>query len=305
MIFSYNGRYRLYGERMKNVAKFAAGSVLAAAFFASVESTAWAQSDAQQCAAAAEQAQAARDEGKYRRAREQLFLCSRDVCPGAIKKDCVEWLGQIDSLAPTVVFGAKGATGDVTDVKVQMDGVTLTERLDGKPVAVDTGEHTFKFERNGAVKEEKVLIGAGQKGRTISVSFAPVVVAMTTERPVPVTTHKEDVSDQSRMIPVYVLGGVGVIGLASFAFFGLSGRSDVSDLEKSCKPNCAQSDVDHAHTKLLVADISLGVGVVSLGVAAYLFFTRPRTETPSAVSGVTFDAGPLAGGAAARFFGRF
>jgi hypothetical protein len=36
-------------------------------------------------------------------------------------------------------------------------------------------------------------------------------------------------------------------------------------------------------TKLLVADVSLGVSVVALGAAAYFFFTRP-TETQLAAS---------------------
>ena len=48
------------------------------------ETVAWAD-DREQCATAAEQAQSLRDEGKYRRAREQMLVCARDVCPGPIK----------------------------------------------------------------------------------------------------------------------------------------------------------------------------------------------------------------------------
>jgi hypothetical protein len=125
-------------------------SVLAAA--ALVPAAAHAD-DREQCITSAEQAQTLRDEGKYRRAREQMLVCARDVCPAAIKSDCGKWLDTLDREAPTVVFGARDAGKDVTDVKVSMDGVVVAERLDGKAQLVDTGEHTFTFERGGAVKE--------------------------------------------------------------------------------------------------------------------------------------------------------
>src|SRR5205085_7733457 len=73
--------------------------------------------DREQCANAAEQAQSLRDEGKYRRAREQMLVCARDVCPGPIKSDCGKWLDQIERDAPTVVFGARDNGKDVTDGK--------------------------------------------------------------------------------------------------------------------------------------------------------------------------------------------
>src|SRR5689334_21873446 len=85
--------------------------------------------DREQCATAADQAQQLRDDGKYRRAREQLLICARDVCPAPIKRDCLEWLAQVESTAPTVVFGAKDGAKDLSDVKVYVDGAAVTERL--------------------------------------------------------------------------------------------------------------------------------------------------------------------------------
>src|SRR5690349_6560913 len=79
--------------------------------------------DRELCANAAEQAQSLRDEGKYRRARDQMLICARDVCPGPIKSDCGKWLEQVERDAPTVVFNAQDAGRDVTDVKVWVDGV--------------------------------------------------------------------------------------------------------------------------------------------------------------------------------------
>ena len=125
----------------------------------------------EQCASAADQAQQLRDEGKYRRAREQLIICARDACPAPIKRDCLEWLSQIESTAPTVVFGAKEGTKDLSDVKVSVDGVAVTDSLDGKPVQMDLGKHTVKFEYRGQTKEEDIIVGAGQKNRNVTMTF--------------------------------------------------------------------------------------------------------------------------------------
>ncbi len=270
----------------------------------------------EQCAGSAEQAQQLRDEGKYRRAREQMLVCARDVCPGPIKSDCGKWLTELDRDAPTVVFGARDNKGsDVLDVKVSMDGAPIQERVDGKPVLVDSGEHTFKFEsKDGSVKEERVLIRAAEKARPIIATF-PGAAAPEKEK------EKDKLPDdgggngkEGSIVPALVVGGIGVVALGSFAVFGIGGKNDVDDLQK-CKPNCAESDVDSARTKLIIADISLGVGVVALGVAAYMYFTRPTIETKVQTgmqpksekkSGfIHFDARPLAGGGYAGIGGAF
>lgn len=269
--------------------------------------------DREQCGAAVDQAQQLKDEGKYRRAREQLLICARDVCPGPIKSDCGKWLSDVDRDAPTVVFGAKDNKGDLTDIKVSMDGVMIADHLDGKPVLVDTGEHTFKFEaKDGSAKEEKVLVKAAEKSRQISVVFGP---ATPTPPPDNGGTTSGDKSEGGSIVPAIIVGGIGVVALGFFAGFGLAGKSDVDDLQK-CKPYCSEDKVDSARTKLIVADISLGVGIVALGVATYMFITsRPKGDVKADVKAghldhtfftdLKVDGGPVAGGAMGGFSTRF
>lgn len=285
-----------------------------------VEGVAFAAPDErEQCAASAEHAQQLRDEGKYRRAREQMLVCARDVCPGPIKSDCGKWLTELDRDAPTVVFGARDNKGsDVLDVKVSMDGAPIQERLDGKPVLVDSGEHTFKFEsKDGAVKEERVLVRAAEKARPIIATFPSAADAIGDNNkgggsgagdkgPTTAATGRGSV------VPALVVGGIGVAALGSFAVFGIGGKNAVDDLQK-CKPNCPEADVDSARTKLIIADISLGVGVVALGVAAYMFFSRPTVDTSKVQTAVQtkkkdwlrIDGGPIAGGGYAGIGGSF
>jgi hypothetical protein len=69
-----------------------------------------------------------------------------------------------------------------------------------------------------------------------------------------------------------VLGGAGALAVVSFATFaglGLSARS--SD---HCATGCAPAQYDDVMTKLRVADASLAVGIVALGVATVLYLTR-------------------------------
>lgn len=251
--------------------------------------------DREQCASAAEQAQSLKDEGKYRRAREQTLMCARDVCPTVIKSDCSKWLDEIEREAPTVTFGAEESGKDLTDVKVSMDGVVLTERLDGKPQVVDAGEHTFLFEHGGDRKTEKVLVRAGEKGRPIIVAFGPQAS----------TAPPPSADREGSLAPVIAVGAIGLIGIGSFAYFGISGKNQVDDLQ-SCKPHCAESDVDKARTKLIIADISLGVGVVALVIAGVMYFTRSSSaEAKAKTTGLLFDVAPTRGGAAAALGASF
>lgn len=272
--------------------------------------------DREQCAASAEQAQQLRDEGKYRRAREQMLVCARDVCPGPIKSDCGKWLTELDRDAPTVVFGARDNSGtDILDVQVSMDGALIQERLDGKPVLVDSGEHTFRFEsKDGAVKEERVLVRAAEKARPLIATFpSPVVPDKDKDKDSGGGGGSPPATESGSLVPTLVVGGIGVVALGSFAFFGISGKNAVDDLQE-CKPTCSEEKVDSARTKLIIADISLGVGVVALGVAAYMFFTRPTVDTSKVEastgakkkqSWLRLDGGPIAGGGYAGLGGRF
>lgn len=237
-----------------------------------------------QCISAYERGQKLKQESKLSRAREQLILCMREGCPALLRSDCEQWFKEVEEAMPSVVIDAKSKGADVTDVKVRLDGALVAERLDGTAIQVDPGNHVFVFEAGqGPRVEQRVLIRVGEKNRPIHVTFAAedkVVQKPPASRPIPVLT--------------WVFGGLGVAALGSFAYFGLTGKSEADDYQ-SCKPYCDQGEVDRTHNKLIAADVSLGVGVVSLGVATYLLLTRPEQEAgPSAR--IRLHAVPMLGG---------
>jgi hypothetical protein len=100
------------------------------------------------------------------------------------------------------------------------------------------------------------------------------------------------------------LAGVGVLGAAGFAYFGITAKSDLDNLRQTCAPNCAKSDLDAVKQKAAIADISLGVGVVALGAAAWVFFANGGTS-PAPTPAAVLDVRPTPGGAVASFGRRF
>ena len=241
--------------------------------------------DKQVCLNAFDSAQQLRIDGKLRLAREQLASCARTECPPLVRQDCGRWLNEVMGSLPSVVVGARDGRGrDLLAVRVSIDGAVVSEALDGKPILVDPGAHKFRFETPGsAAVDEHLLIRAGEKNRVLTVDFAPrPVVSPTSSRRVdPVPRASEAVVKTTPPIPAYVVGGVGVLALGAALFLDLNGHADASSLRATCAPNCTQSDVDGVQVKYIVAGISLGVGVVALGVATYLFLSHSR-DAPKA-----------------------
>lgn len=252
----------------------------------------------QQCIEAYEQTQSLRRSASLRSARGSALTCAQAACPAVVKKDCAAWLGEIEQSLPTVVLSAQDRSGrETTAVRVFVDGEPLVERLDGRAVALDPGDRAFRFELDGSPpKELRTLIREGEKNRSIEISFAP-------PPPPPAA------GSTSPPASVIILGGVGVLALGSFATFALLGKSEKSDLEKSCAPRCTAEEVGRVRTRLLIGDISLVTGIVALGAATTLFLldrrAPPATAAPASHVSLRFDLHPLPGGGAVVAGGSF
>ncbi len=275
------------------------------------ETRAFAADEKEACVAASDQAQTLRDEGKFRAARAQMIACAREACPAIVRRDCEKYLGDLDATQPTVVLGARNARGnDVPGTRVALDGVALVDRLDGKPIAVDPGEHTFRYEAAGAAPvEQHAVIRVGEKNRILTaIVMASTSVAAKAPPTAPIDRAPEpETSTSHARVPVasIALASVAVVAGVSFAYFGATGQSDVSNLRATCAPSCAQSDVDAARTKLLVSDVSLGVGVVSLAAAAWFFFHRGASSSASTQSAIQADVQSRPGGFVSTLTARF
>jgi hypothetical protein len=218
-----------------------------------------------------------------------------------VRKSCADWLTDVDRRLPTVVFRAQaqaqgGAGADVLDARLSLDGEPLPHGLDGAAIAVDPGEHVVHFERDGSAPiDERVVVAEGEKGRVITGRFASSTVAT-----VPVGSQASSPRKAESLVPL-ILGGVGVVGVAGFVYFGVTAKGDLDHLRSTCAPYCSGSQLGSVKGEALAADVSLGVGIVALGAAAYLFFSYREVPPVAAM----IDVRPEPGGASAQVRARF
>jgi hypothetical protein len=230
--------------------------------------------DPRTCAQAYEKAQEDRTAGRLNAAIEQLKSCIDSRCATFMREDCMRWMDQMESALPTVVFSVREDGQDLTNVDILCDGNLLTGTLDGKALPVDPGLHEFTFNVPGlAHMERQLLIREGERNRIVNVEFSRPHESIPPPSPLGssnVNTVLPNPRARTNVLP-YALTGVGVLGVAGFAMFGLLGNNHEGDLKSSCAPNCQSGQVDSVKTKYLLADACLGVGLVSLGVATYIF----------------------------------
>jgi len=237
------------------------------------------------CIAANEQAGPLRHSGRLREARAKLRLCSAQSCPGAVRKDCIAGAAQAEADVPTVAFAVQDPDGnDLTAVKVSLDGESLAERLDGKALDVDPGEHLFRFESAGhPTVEKRLVIVEGEKNRRERVvmgepkAVAPVVAP-------PVVVSPPAAVSNSRRTAGLALGGAGAGLVVAGVAAGLVAALEWSSAKTACGPSfpqaCADGGTANADRSASVAaglasDIGLGVGAVALVTGAALVLASP------------------------------
>jgi hypothetical protein len=253
-----------------------------------------ARADVKACLDAAGEGQKLRDSGAYRRARERFIACAAEECPGEVRKGCVGWLGELDKLMPTVVFGASAHGEEVSDVRVTVDGEVVAERIDGKPVVLDPGEHHIRFERAGKIGvDQTTVVLAGEKDRRLTARFGPEppppptpspaaapTAAAPAVAPGPARSHAAlEPPAESQPATAYALGALGLAALAAGAVLDISGYTFLQQCKSD--PSCTGShERAEVAWRFVTGDILLGSGLLA-GAAAWLLWSheaRPSTH---------------------------
>jgi hypothetical protein len=226
------------------------------------------------CAAAYEETQVAMRRSHLVRARESLQTCLDEACPTVLRLDCAGWLKEVEARTPSVVIECTADGVSVRDVRLFVDGELRASGIDGKAMELDPGNHVFRIEApNAPPVSLNTIVREGEKLKVVRIELpskkesvfrrggeltpaqsAPAKEAMTPRRPVPWTVY---------------------------ATAGISGSADKRDLEP-CKPECSAAQLSDVRAQFIVADVLLGVTVIALGTATYLFLTRPTFFVPAA-----------------------
>jgi hypothetical protein len=118
------------------------------------------------------------------------------------------------------------------------------------------------------------VLQRGEKNRLVHVRFAqpralppvvrkdhPVGAPALASRPIPV--------------PTYLLAGGALVAFATSGALLASALLSLDNARDECAPACEPDDRASIETRLLLADISAGVGLALGGVAVYTFARRP------------------------------
>jgi hypothetical protein len=295
---------------------FIALPVLAAVLFASVPAAAD-DPTKEDCVAANENAQDLQGAGKLVAARSQLLTCAARACPRAVRQDCTDRLHDVEKELPTIVLTPRDARGGrVNGATLAIDGAPRPEALDGTPLFVDPGQHTFTVSAPGrSPASVRLSLNQGDRARADAVFRAPLsAVAGRSSTPEeapaggPRATNEPSPGSSTSSSHPYIRWiawsaiGAGVVGLAFGSVAGLVALHDHSkvagacpDPDIKCPPNSG-ADIARMDVNAVVSDLGFSVGVLGIGAGAALLLLYPeggqrraddkapdRGEHPSAV----------------------
>ena len=168
---------------------------------------------------------------------------------------------------------------------ITLDGVEIGQAAWGS-IPIDPGDHTLKARASGKRPwSTRVIIGASRETPTIAV---PILedepVAPPPTRPSLPRPTVEPPGGHSRRVAGFVIGGVGVAGVAVGSAFGLVALH----LNDASKQNCDASSrmasasacgADTVGQRALVdaniSNVGFGIGIAGLALGTYLVLTSP------------------------------
>jgi len=263
-----------------------------------------AQADPKTCITAHATGQREAKAGHLRLATQLFTSCGSDeTCPSQLRQECAEFLKTVQQTIPTVIFTVIGDKNeDITAAKVFSTDELLVDGLDGRAIQVDPGKHHLRFLLpTGEILNSDVLIREGEKNRQVEVKVkgdveteaatsekpAPPASTPVVPPPVPQPVSVPSAHNEAHPVPLgfWIASGTALAGIGvgvTYAVFGKSEKNDLSD----CAPYCGENmrgTYNNLKRDYLVADIGFGVGLVSAGVATYLYVSsvsRSRDTSP-------------------------
>jgi hypothetical protein len=265
------------------------------------------------CAEAYTNAQTLRNARKLVEARDAMRICAASTCKDFIVKDCVQWLDAVAESLPSVVPVATDAQGNaLPNVKVSMDGKPLLDKIDGRSLDVDPGQHTFAFEAADGTKAEKsVLVTEGEHSKRITVTLGPAAVpAGSTPIPPPTASSGTPTTPPATTAPTsgpplkligLVTGGVGIAGLAVgsvFGFLALDKKNSAGCSSASvCPSPTAEQTLRDAGSAATIATVGFVAGGALAAAGVVLWFVAPGAQVQASPTVGTESVGLVVKGA--------
>jgi hypothetical protein len=276
-----------------------------------------ADSAKQQCAAAFEAGQRSQMVGDLQQAIEEFESCAASSCSAVAQRECTRLLGAAQLAIPAVQFDLTFGT-DLSKRPVMLsvdDGEPRT--YDGEVLRVNPGRHRFVFECQGCATVTRLIAFAEQDSQRKEVAFSPAcgdadgasasaVPRAEPREPPPrrppgsstsaaaassksarasAAPRLSSVAEGSRPSDTLIVGTAAALAIAGglgFVGFGLEARSGERGLLE-CAPYCSGASIAEVKRNYVLANVSLGTGVLALGGATVWWLgLRRSSPTPSA-----------------------
>jgi len=206
------------------------------------------------------------------------------------------------TLSRLVVVVGPGA--DLSGLEVRVDDTILGRASWGFAMPYDPGTHHVTATTPGK-RPYKTSVALGAKGdrreivigvleadpsNRMKVSEAPSSSPAKAGVAVPLAPDAAAPAPGPSRVPMVLIGGLGVVGIGVGAYFGVQAISKRDASNRTCAATfcddpAAVEKMSAAQRDAWISNVGMGVGIVGVGVATYLFFAgRASNETKNALT---------------------
>jgi hypothetical protein len=242
----------------------------------------------EQCVSQHEAARQLRVQEQWLGARAAMLSCAEERCPLAIVSDCRAWLDELARVLPSllIVVERPEPKSDNETLTVELDGVRLSLPEVPAPLELLPGSHRLRFQLGGQpAVERSFVLQKGEKNHVEQVRFAALPAAP----PVP-PAPPPFVPERPVSAATYWLSAGALAAFAGSTALLVVGVREYHDAQARCAPTCDSSTRTSIESKLVLADVTGGVGVALAGLAVYTYLRRPVVIRGAPSSGPAFAA---------------
>jgi hypothetical protein len=181
-------------------------------------------------------------------------------------------IAERDAITPKIVLVNVTTPGSQTDSTLTIGGMDVQPDQWGKPFPAMPGNIEIKLSAPSKTPVTQTVTGAAGETKMATIDF-----------PTDTSGGGGGGGDQpgggAKLTPLrlgaFIAGGVGVVGLITFAAAGAASNSTYDNLKDKCGDDpCTEAfsaDIDKGRTQQTVANVGLVIGVVGVAAGATLF----------------------------------
>jgi hypothetical protein len=198
---------------------------------------------------------------------------------------------RVEQLLATIIVETPHAKPGNT--RIFLDGRELPESASAQPIRLNPGNHVIELRSAGGSRTAREVFTV-EPGESRLVRLLPSARGST---PTPASRARREApraqpspkpaASSARTTTAYVIGAIGIAGLATGAISGIAAfrrKDDVIELcgeDLRCEDDRGIEAADSARTFATISTISFAVGAAGVGVAGYLLLSTPEPGKPS------------------------